>query len=73
MRRELRGTHFLTEGISQHSEVIYTKLFSIKIQIRKLGVAIPGSGLYCGRPHSRRDIPPLLLYLFYGKWIKDPR
>lgn len=66
------GAQMFWRGISQRSEVIYTKLFSIKIQIRKLGVGISGSGLYCGQPHSIRDIPPLF-YLFYGKWIKDPQ
>lgn len=49
------------------SPAITTKLVSAKIQIRKLGGGIPGSSLYCGRPLSRRDTPPLLFYLFYGK------
>ena len=59
-------------GYPQHSDVITTELFSTKIQIRKCGVGLPGSGLYSGQL-SGGDIPPLLLfYLFYGKSIKDP-
>lgn len=42
-----------------------------KIQIRKLGVGIPGSGLYW--PHSRRDIPsPTSILPFPWKKYKRP-
>lgn len=48
------------------SPAITTKLFSAKIQIWKLGGGIPGSGLYCGRPLSRRDTP-----LFYSTFSME--
>ena len=74
--KERKGTWggaemFWLWGYPQQSDMITTELFTTKIQIRKCGVGLPGSGLYCGQL-SRRDIPPLLFYLFYGKRIKDP-
>lgn len=67
-----RSRNVLTLRVPQPSDVITTELFSTKIQIRKRGVGLPGSGLYSGQL-SGGHIPPLLLfYLFYGKSIKDP-
>lgn len=71
-KRELSRGRNVTRGIPQHSEVMTTKLFSIKIQIRKLWVGIPGSGLHCGRPHSKRDISSSSILPFLWEKYKRP-
>lgn len=53
--------------LPRYSSALITKLFSIKIQTRKLGAGLSGSSLYSGQP-CRKDLPPSILPSLWEKY-----